>query len=376
MTPVDVTVMLVALATACTIIFVGLGFLPFPSRAASIWSGAFAVVMVGTYLLVAADAASSSPLWAASHGVIFCGAGLTWVGFRARRGREPIMLLPTILVFAVTTAALMLTATTEWYGLVLRLAFLVGGAASVLIVVELSRVPASLRPISLPLVVAACGFAGLSLILAGDGIVRAIEGTAGQTETDMRDIHGMNVLVSVLYLVCGLITMLALAREKGAQTTTREIVDFRLVGQDRLDRAKAAGDRWWSVIDVRLDDPAELLDASSGRAFDRITSRFGEDIRAVMPPEADIHPLSPTQYVILLPRPDTAVRALLSRLLARVATVTDTQAVPVRLSASIGVAAAPLADYDLDRLCAAAAEASEHAQLAGGDRWERAVFVA
>lgn len=85
--------------------------------------------------------------------------------------------------------------------------------------------------------------------------------------------------------------------------------------------------------------------------------------------------MSRTQILVLIPRPDTAVRGLMSQLLERIGTFTDQQAVPVRLSASIGVAAAPLADWDLDRLRAAAGEAAAHAQVSGGDRWERAVFA-
>ncbi|WP_404443879.1 hypothetical protein LG315_10650 [Microbacterium marinum] len=375
MTTVDVTTVLVAIATTCTIVMIGLGFLPFPSRHASIWSSAFTTAMIASYLLVTADTIDSTTLRAAANGPILCATGLLWVGLRARRGREPIMLFPVIIVFSLFTLLLGFTATTGWYGLVFRTAFAAAGVCSALAAYELSRVEKRLRDLSLPLIVATLAFATLTLLLLVDGLVHVLEGGAGQTELDIIGLRSMNELVAGVYLICALITLLSISRGGDAQHKTREISDFRLLAQDRLDRAKAIGDKWWSVVDVRLDDPGELLEASSGHAFDRVTSRFADDIRSVMPPEADIHALSPTQYVVLLPRPDTAVRATLSRLLERIATVTDQQAIPVRLSASIGVASATLADYDFVRLCASAADAAEHAQVSGGDRWERAVFA-
>lgn len=372
---IDVTIVLVAVATTCTIIMIGLGFLPHPGRAASIWSSGFALAMLSCYLLVAADQIGSHHLRGAAHGPILCAVAFVWIGLRARRGREPIMLLPTIVVFSAATVVLGLTAETLAYGTVFRVSFALAAATAGLAAWELLRLRKAEREMSLPLIVVACGFVGLAVLVAIDGLIRLADGTIGETEADLQDLYDLNEVVALLYLICALVTLLYLAR-RGAQTPEQQqTVEFFGVARDRLARAQVAGDRWWSLIDVRLDDAGELLDASSGRAFQRITARFAEDIRTVMPPEADIHAVSPTQVLVLLPRPDTAVRGLLSRLLDRVGTLTDQPAVPIRLSASIGVAAAPLADYDLDRLTAAAGEAAEHAQISGGDRWERAVFA-
>lgn len=372
---IDVTIVLVAVATTCTIIMIGLGFLPHPGRAASIWSSGFALAMLSCYLLVAADQIGSHHLRGAAHGPILCAVAFVWIGLRARRGREPIMLLPTIVVFSAATVVLGLTAETLAYGAVFRVSFALAAATAGLAAWELLRLRKAEREMSLPLIVVACGFVGLAVLVAIDGLIRLADGTIGETEADLQDLYDLNEVVALLYLICALVTLLYLAR-RGAQTPEQQqTVEFFGVARDRLARAQVAGDRWWSLIDVRLDDAGELLDASSGRAFQRITARFAEDIRTVMPPEADIHAVSPAQVLVLLPRPDTAVRGLLSRLLDRIGTLTDQPAVPIRLSASIGVAAAPLADYDLDRLTAAAGEAAEHAQISGGDRWERAVFA-
>lgn len=372
---IDVTIVLVAVATTCTIIMIGLGFLPHPGRAASIWSSGFALAMLSCYLLVAADQIGSHHLRGAAHGPILCAVAFVWIGLRARRGREPIMLLPTIVVFSAATVVLGLTAETLAYGTVFRVSFALAAATAGFAAWELLRLRKAEREMSLPLIVVACGFVGLAVLVAIDGLIRLAEGTIGETEADLQDLYDLNEVVALLYLICALVTLLYLAR-RGAQTNEQQqTVEFFGVARDRLARAQVAGDRWWSLIDVRLDDAGELLDASSGRAFQRITARFADDIRTVMPPEADIHAVSPTQVLVLLPRPDTAVRGLLSRLLDRIGTLTDQPAVPIRLSASIGVAAAPLADYDLDRLTAAAGEAAEHAQISGGDRWERAVFA-
>ncbi|WP_020098660.1 hypothetical protein [Microbacterium sp. 11MF] len=375
MTHIDVTIVLVAIATTCTIMMIGLGFLPFPGRAASIWSAGFALAMLSCYLLVAADQIGSEPLRGAAHGPILCAAAYTWVGLRARRGREPIMLIPTIVVFSAFTIALGLAAETPVYGPLFRLAFFMAAVTGGLTAWELLRLRKAEREMALPLLVVSFGFVGLAVVVAVDGVMRLARGTIGQTESDMRDLYDLNELVALLYFVCALVTLLYLVRRGASKPEHQQTVDFFSIARDRLSRAKKADDRWWSLIDVRLDDPTELLEASSGRAFQRISARFMSDIRDVMPPEADVHVVSPTQVLVLLPRPDTAVRGYLSRLLEQIGTLTDQSSVPIRLSASIGVAAAPLADYDLDKLCAAAADAAAHAQVSGGDRWERAVFA-
>jgi len=375
MTHIDVTIVLVAIATTCTIMMIGLGFLPFPGRAASIWSAGFALAMLSCYLLVAADQIGSEPLRGAAHGPILCAAAYTWVGLRARRGREPIMLIPTIVVFSAFTIALGLAAETPVYGPLFRLAFFMAAVTGGLTAWELLRLRKAEREMALPLLVVSFGFVGLAVVVAVDGVMRLARGAIGQTESDMRDLYDINELVALLYFVCALVTLLYLVRRGAPKPEHQQTVDFFSIARDRLSRAKKADDRWWSLIDVRLDDPTELLEASSGRAFQRISARFVSDIRDVMPPEADVHVVSPTQVLVLLPRPDTAVRGYLSRLLEQIGTLTDQSSVPIRLSASIGVAAAPLADYDLDKLCAAAADAAAHAQVSGGDRWERAVFA-
>lgn len=372
---IDVTIVLVAVATTCTIIMIGLGFLPYPGRAASIWSSGFALAMLSCYLLVAADQIGSAALRGAAHGPILCAVGFIWIGLRARRGREPIMLIPTIVVFSAATVILGLTAETLAYGAVFRVSFLLAAVTAGLAAWESLRLRKPEREMSLPVIVVSCGFVGLALLVAIDGLVRVAEGTIGETESDLQNLYDLNEVVALLYLICALVTLLYLVRRGAQSSDPRQTVEFFGVARDRLARAKDAGDRWWSLIDVRLDDAGELLDASSGRAFQRITARFADDIRTVMPPEADIYAVSPTRILVLLPRPDTAVRGLLSRLLDRIGTLTDQPAVPIRLSASIGVAAAPLADYDLDRLREAASEAAAHAQVSGGDRWERAVFA-
>jgi len=372
---IDVTIVLVAVATTCTIIMIGLGFLPYPGRAASIWSSGFALAMLSCYLLVAADQIGSAALRGAAHGPILCAVGFIWIGLRARRGREPIMLIPTIVVFSAATVILGLTAETLAYGAVFRVSFLLAAVTAGLAAWESLRLRKPEREMSLPVIVVSCGFVGLALLVAIDGLVRVADGTIGETESDLQNLYDLNEVVALLYLICALVTLLYLVRRGAQSSDPRQTVEFFGVARDRLVRAKDAGDRWWSLIDVRLDDAGELLDASSGRAFQRITARFADDIRTVMPPEADIYAVSPTRILVLLPRPDTAVRGLLSRLLDRIGTLTDQPAVPIRLSASIGVAAAPLADYDLDRLREAASEAAAHAQVSGGDRWERAVFA-
>jgi len=369
---VDVNVVLVAIATTAAIVMIGLGFLPFPSRASAIWSIGFALGMLSAYMWVTAASIHSPHLRAAAAGPMLAATGLLWVGLRARRGLERIFVVPTVIVFTVGTTLLILTAGAPGYGVALRGIFLVAGAYAVLAATELIRIRGPLRELTLPLGIASVAFAVLSLLFAFDGIVSG--GTDAWSETESADsARNLMAISASVYILCAVVTLVGLSREGQSRTPVRDGIDLTSLAQDRLSRARDRGDVWWSVLDIRLDDPDDLLEASNEKAFARITDRFTADVRAVLPPEADLEQVSSTRIVALVPRSDAAVRTILSQLLERIATVVDGQAIPVRLSASIGVANVTTTGYDVAELRAAAAAAAEHAAVSGGDRWERAV---
>ena len=80
----------------------------------------------------------------------------------------------------------------------------------------------------------------------------------------------------------------------------------------------------------------------------------------------------PSGYLVLISRPDGAIRDCIRDLLDRVSTVTPDQPLAVEFSTSVGWAKTADTGYDLATLSAAAHEAMERAQRAGGHRWERA----
>lgn len=369
---IDVNVVLVAIATTAAIMMIGLGFLPFPSRASAIWSIGFALGMLSAYMWVTAASIDSPHLRAGAAGPMLAATGLLWVGLRAHRRTERIFVVPTVIVFTVLTTVLILTAGSPGYGLALRGIFLVAGVFTALAAAEFIRIRGPLRDLTLPLGIASVAFTVLSLLFVFDGLVRGVTETWAETES-AESVRTLMALSASVYILCAVVTLLGLSREGHRPRPVRDAIDLTSLAQDRLSRARDRGDAWWSMLDIRLDDPDDLLEASNEKAFARITAQFAADVRAVLPPEADLEQVSPTRIVALVPRSDAAVRTLLSQLLERIATVVDGQAIPVRLSASIGVANVTTTGYDVAELRAAAAAAAEHAAVSGGDRWERAV---
>ncbi|GAA5035527.1 hypothetical protein ACFQRL_00915 [Microbacterium fluvii] len=370
-------VMLVMLTTFATAVYIGLGFLPRPSRAAAMWAIAFAVAMVSSYVWVAADAAGNVTLRAIASGIELGAVAFVWSGLRARRDAPPLWQIAVAFTVVVSTA-LGLTADTELFSAVFRVIFMSAAVFAALAIAELVRLGPHLRDEALPLALSSAAFMIFGVISVLDGIIQlSNSGTVAADGDALEMVRELNVMGSLVYLMAALISLLLLTRaEPGDQAPVAAASRFRSVAEDRLRRAGEAHDRWWSVLDIRLDDPADLREASSTAAFLRVTESFAADVRAIMPPDADIEARGTAAFVVLLPRPEGAVRQLLSQLLERVATPTEDQPIAVRLSASIGWAGVDAHGYTLDTLLAAARTAGDRAEIAGGDRWERALVEA
>lgn len=365
------TFALVALSTLCTVLYIGLGFLPRPSRAAAVWSCAFAGFMLASYAWVAGDALDSAPARAAASGLMFAMTALLWVGLRVRRRAERAHWALAIGTLVALPIALLLTADTAGYLTVVRLALAVSAVFSALVLTELLRLGAHVRDEVLPLALASALvviFAALSLVHEG---VRLGTSPAEPAEEVMALIRELNVIGSLLYVVCATITLLFLTRQRPVDRDSPRDSAFGIIARDRLGRAEAADDRWWSVLVIRLDDPIALREASSTHAFDHIRARFAQEVAATLPAEADLHEREPGEFIALLPRPEGAVRQILARLLERISTTDADAPLTVRLSASVGWASVEVVGYDLDALVTAATAAAERAQSRGGDRWDR-----
>lgn len=368
--------MLVTLATLACCLVIGLGFLYRPSRASAVWSGAFVTAMVASYVSAARSVAGSGDtpwLDAAASGLLVLALGLVWVGLRAHRGRRRVMIVPAFTIAVVLAVVLLLTAGTDAEGPVRALAAALVGLAAAGIAAELAVVRATQRAVRIPLLAGA----GVTLVYACVWIAAGAPWDgSGRLSPSLPAVAEFAPMLAVILVVTSLTTVLLIARAEVAPTAEQAAGGFRAVARDRLARAERLDDSWWSLLDVRLDDPVALREASSTLAYTRVLDRFADDITAVFPAEADIDRVDPTRFLVLLPRHVPSVRPLLRTLLDRVSTVSAAQPLDVRLSASVGWARAGEVGYDLDDLIVAASVAADAAQLSGGDGWERAASVA
>lgn len=360
---------LVALSTLCTALFIGLGFLPRPGRAAAVWSSAFGGLMITAYGWMAADLLDSQPLRGAASGFMFSTIALVWVGLRVRR-EAPRSFGGVALLFVVAApATLAFTATSEFYVTFVRLVFTISAVFAALILAELIRLGPLVRDEILPLALVSAAFiicAAINIVLE---IFRLARGAPAPDAEQFALVRDINALGAVLYVVCATVTLLLLTRDHEPARSAEIDSTFTRVARERLRRAAASDDRWWSLLVIRLDDPVTLREASSTHSYDRVRSLFAEVVQATLPAEADVDLHDGADITVLLPRPEGAVRQILATLLERIA-MTDSD-LAVRLSASVGWAGVDVVGYDLDALIAEAADAASLAQERGGDRWFR-----
>ncbi|WP_298944479.1 GGDEF domain-containing protein [uncultured Microbacterium sp.] len=358
---------LVALSTLCTALFIGLGFLPRPSRAGAIWTSAFGMLMTMSYGWVAADLIESPPLRGAASGLMFSTIALVWVGLRVRRAALRSHGVVAAAAMVIMPVLLVVTAETDLYLTAVRAVFTIAAVFAGLILAELVRLGPLLRDEVLPLAMTSAAFvifAVINVVLEG---VRLARGGAGPEQIAL--VRDVNTLGALLYVVCAAVTLLLLTRDHEPVRGAASDSTFTRVARDRLRRAEAADDKWWALLIIRLDDPTALREASSMHAFDQVRARFADVVQGLLPAEADIDLRDGAEVVVLLPRPEGAVRQILAHLLENVATTESDLA--VRLSASVGWAGVDVVGYDLDALISEAADAATLAQERGGDRWFR-----
>jgi len=363
----------VALSTLCTILYIGLGFLPRPSRPAAIWSLSFIGFMLATYVAVAADVIGSLPLRAVSSGLMLGMIGVIWVGLHVQRTHRSISWLPALVFLLVAPALLWIFSSTEAYLTVVRAVFAAAGVFALLVMTELIRLGRLVRDEILPLAFICATYVVLGVVSLAQELLRLLAGTPESTQ--LESTRELNTIGSLLFVVAAATTLLLMTRQSATLAEDAGTGSFSGVARDRLSRAEAGGDRWWSVIVIRLDDPEVLREASSTNAFDAVAQRFAAVVRMSLPAEADIDRRGSTEIVALLPRPDGAVRQVITRVLADVASMDSDSQLAVRMSASVGWASVDEVGYDLDVLIAQAMDAATSAAADGGDRWERVVGV-
>ncbi|MDT0156389.1 hypothetical protein Q9R19_02000 [Microbacterium sp. ARD32] len=360
---------MIAISTLATIIFIGLGFLPRPSRATALWAAAFALAMIGSYVWLAQDYGFPSRLRALGSALMVAPMPLVWSGLRVYRGLRRSFLPLSFAVLVAVPAILLAANALGVYTIAFRVVFVAMAVFAALIIVDLLRLGPQLRDEAMPLLGVSAAYVLLAGIILINGVVQA---TGGITPDDSLDlIRNLNMIGVDIYVTCTLVTTLLLTTRSGDASSAPDR-SFERTARARLARAQAAGDEWWVLLDIRLDDPDQIRLASSTAAFNAVCEKFAQDIDGVLPADADIERLSPTRFAVLLPRSQGGVRELLTELLERV-TTSDAPSLTLSLrpSASIGWASVAAVGYEYDDLAAAAADAADTAFRNGGDRWER-----
>ncbi|WP_194397497.1 hypothetical protein [Microbacterium atlanticum] len=364
----DDAVVLAVLSTLMSMIMIGLGFLHRPRLATLLWSLMFLTITLSAYGTVVANAGDLHVLADASAGFALGAPVLVWSGLRADRQKRSLPWLgPLLGVVAATTYAL--TAGAEVHTLAFSLLYLLSATFAALSVVELLRREERSGGRLLPLMVAS---AALPLIAVASVIAAVVTLESQNTTPALPDLKAIGLLA---YLTCAIVTLLFLARSPDAGGTDEPVDPFPVVAADKLARAREAAEGGWTLLAVSLDDTESLRVAGGEVAFRRILARFGANVRSSFPADADIGADGTHGYLVLISRPDGVIRDCLRDLLERVSTVTPDQPLAVEFSTSIGWARTADCGYDIATLTAAARQAMERAQRAGGHRWERALPV-
>jgi len=363
----DDAVILAALSTLMAMIMIGLGFLYRPNAATLLWSLMFVLVTLSAYGTVVANAASIHLLGDAAAGLAFGAPALVWSGLRAARGVRPYAWFGPIQGL-LSAAAYPATDGMGVHSFVFSLLYLAYGIMAGLSVLELIRRPERGGGRLLPLTLAS-GLLPVVGIASITAVALTWEVTPGAPA--LPDLKAISQLV---YLTCALVTLLSVARYPTPLPpgTDEPRTSFPELVADRLERARTAEEKNWSLIAVSLDDTDTLRVAGGDVSFRQIEERFRADVRASFPADADIAADGPHAFFVLLSRPDGAVRDGIRAMLDRVATMTDDQPLAVEFSASVGWAKAAECDYDAETLMDAARRARARAEASGGHRLERA----
>lgn len=365
---VDVSQALVLVMTLCTAIIFGMAVLRRPSRATVVWGLAFGLGLLGSYVWVAAIQIDLPQLRALAVGLMLCFEPLIWMGLRLFAGRKTNW-APVVMFVALVPVVLALTADTEAFATFFRVCFAATGVFACLIALDLARLRTVSRDVVIPLLLGSGALAIVAVLNVVWNLVAPSIDPALRILV-LRDVNGLG---SVVINLCALVTILLLVRSDHEVATGKQFTADDTVIRMRVGRVRDQQETAWSLLDVRLDDTADLREASSQADFGAILERFQADVMEALPPAADIVPMSDRRILALLNGSEQAIEHYVRTVLDRVSSV-DVRENPgaVRMSASIGWAAVLEARFDYDSLVELAGERAERAAFEGGDRWERA----
>lgn len=367
---VDITTSMVTVVTILAAVVLGLATLARPTRATITWGFAFGLGVLGAYLWLAGHQTDSAGLRAAASGILLGFEPLIWLGLRMHRNRS----VPWITVTAVVVlmpVVLVACAGTPSYLPLFHIAFLVSAGFGGLVAYELLRRQTGARDILLPLVLASCGFVVVAIVSGFSAMLSDV----ATTDAQLSALRGINAVGTVVVSTGAAFTIVLLVRAQEPAASGAEEEERR--ARRRLERARAQNDLSWSVLDIRLDDPSDLREASTGPTFALIIERFHDAVQEALPAAADANRIDEARAIVLMRGSEEAVHHHIRDILNRVSIMErDAPVNGVRSSASIGWATVAAVGFDYDTLVAAAAEAVGRASGAGGDRWKRAAVEA
>ncbi|WP_404472990.1 hypothetical protein [Microbacterium aerolatum] len=356
---------LIAVVTLTTVLVFGLATLACPSRATIAWGVAFGLGLLGTYVWVAAHQMDSPALRAAASGLMICFEPIVWLGLRLHFGKRPIW-WPVVAFVLIVPPILAVTAGTPNFDAAFRIAFLAASVFAALIALELFRSPGPRRDIKLPLALVSCAFVIIAVVGAVGALFDHELSLAGQLQV-IREVNSVGTLVTG---VCAAFTLVMLVRADGSRIDAVALGAVR--ARRRLQKARAQGEQSWSILDVRLDAPADLRESTTGNGFALIVDRFHDDVVESLPAAADAERVADDRSIVIIHGSDESVQHHVRAMLRRISSIDATGAsAGMRLSASVGWASVEVIGYDYDALVAAAEEAALRGRENGGDRWER-----
>lgn len=350
-----------------TVMIIGLGFLQRPSRASLLWSFAFVLAMVSTWVTLAGEALGNEAVRVFGLGLMLGAPALIWSGFRARRRVRTMPWLAVVQSLA-GGAVLVLSSDTPAFSLVFRALFFVAAVFAGLTLWEIQRSADRFDRLVIPLTLVSAAF----VVLGTFTLISGLAFPSGGTGDDLTFVRTLNALGMLIYLVCATVTLLFFTSVSPVGVhTAASWPQFTVTATDRLDRARAAGETSWALLAVRLDDPDEIRAAAGDASFAGILDRFERTVRDSFPAEADIGREGRGRMVVLVARPGPVLREHVRTLLREVTEMNAAQPIAVQLSASVGWAPADVVGYDFAALLSAAQRACDEASAGGGDRWHR-----
>lgn len=366
---VELLIAQAVITTLATMLTIGIAFLVRPGTATLYWSIAFTLAMLATYGVVAGEVSSSEALRRASLGALMGAPAFLWSGFRAAWRFRPLVWTGAV-VAAGSAVTLATVDGIVWFTVAYRAVFFAASVFAALFVMDwLSAASRRSDKLLLPFGIVSIAFSvtGAATLVAGF----VFPPSGGDDFALVRLVSSVGMLV---YVACALIAVVGTtARDSGlgrVATVSTAWQQFERIAQDRLVRAARTSEPW-SVVYLALDDAADIRQTAGAPAFANLSERLVEEVRGVFPAESDVGAPAPGAVVVLVPRPDAAVRDLLRTSLERVTSLDVHGALPIRPTASAGWAPASVLGYELDALVYTAREAAALASEKGGDRWER-----